>query len=612
MVPSTGRPKLQRLIITVLICGSGIVLANPCHSKTYHVASFGNDANLGSVDSPYRTIQRAASLMQPGDICTIHGGTYRETVVPRTSGTREQPIQFVAAKGEKVLVSGTDVVAGEWVEHQRGIIKTRIAHNKVAQVFAAGQLMLEARWPNADAKDLLGIKRGQTEPGTDYEGIVASELPSGDLLGARILLWPGREWDNTCRVVARVAGEKLIFNQDLHPEKEDTLHGFDPFKPTENNPFVLYDSLALLDSPGEWFFDEETQTLYWQPVPGIEPKDLELRVRIHGFQLNGLSNIMIQGIDLIGCGFDLRGATRCVIRECATRFSDYPTELDIYQNPDLTNIVTGSDNLLERCTFAYAALSGLTIRGVNNTITDCLIQTCNYLGAHKASLDAANSQGLSIQHCTIQGSGRELIHFKQAKRLSILYCDVSDGNRLSNDTGAMKCWGTDGEGSVIAYNWVHDNKGQNTVGIYLDNYSKNFTVHHNVVWNNSGAGIRLNSPSNDNLIYNNTVLDNGKSFAVFTYRGKIPDQSGTKVFNNVYSDELQFIEGDLAPAIYDNWLVDPDGHVPPSASNMMIEEISDSGSTGTIGTGKLVPAKRTAIGAYEIGKGFWKPGRRNL
>lgn len=549
--------------------------------------------------------------MQPGDICTIHGGTYRETVAPKASGTRERPIQFIAAEGEKVFLTGTDVVEGEWVKHERGIIKTRITHNKVPQVLAAGRLMLQARWPNANAKDLLGIERGKTGLGTDYEGIVSSTLPAGDLRGATILLWPGREWDNTCRVIADVMGEKLIFNRDLRPKKDDTLHGFDPFKPTENNHFVLYNSLALLDSPGEWFFDKVTQTLYWQRAPGIEPDDLEIRVRNHGFQLNGLSNITIQGIDLIGCGFDLRGATGCVIRGCVTRFSDYPTDVDIYQNPDLTNIVTGSDNLLERCTFSDAALSGITIRGVNNTITDCLIQTCNYLGAHKASLDAANSQGLSIQHCTLRGSGRELIHFKQAKRLSILHCDVSGGNRLSNDTGALKCWGTDGEGSVIAYNWIHDNQGQNTVGIYLDNYTKNFRVHHNVIWNNSGAGIRLNSPSNDNLIYNNTVLKNGKSFAVFTYRGKIPNQSGTKVFNNVYSDELQFIEGEFAPEIRGNLLVNPNGHVPPSANNLIIEEISNSEQADLIGNGTLNSSKGKAIGAYESGKKFWKPGQRN-
>ena len=603
------RSNLHQLIIAVATFAISIGIINQCLGKTYHVAPSGDDANAGLTGSPCKTIQHVASLMQPGDTCIIHGGTYRETVRPRVSGTQELPIKFVAAAGEKVLITGTELAGGKWVKHQGDVIKTKIPFNTVHQVLASGQLMLQARWPNANVENLLGIERGEAGPGTDYDGIVISERPSGDLRGATILLWPGRAWDNTSRVVAKIAGDKLIFDRDLRPKKKDTLHGFDPFKPEEHDQFILYGSLALLDSPGEWFFDKSAKTLYWKRLPAIDPEKIEIRVRTHGFQLRGLSHISVQGIELTGCGFDLRDARHCVIRGCSTRYSDYPMPLDIYRNPDLTNIVTGRENRLERCTFAYTALSGITINGIDNELTDCRVHTCNYLGAHKASVDAANSQGLKIQYCTIRGSGRELIHFKKATRLQIMHCDLSDANRLSNDTGALKCWGTDGAGSVIAYNWVHDNQGSNTVGIYLDNYSSNFSVHHNVIWNNSGAGIRLNSPSNNNQIFNNTVLSNGKTFAVFTYAGKIPDQSGTKIFNNLYSDEAQFVTGQLAPEVRGNLLVNSDGLLPPSSSNMKIDRISENSQNGV--TIQANGKNGTAVGAYQSGKRFWKPGPRN-
>ena len=600
---------MYQFIITAVTLGFAIGLPLQCMGAAYHVAPTGDDANPGTLNLPCRTIQHVALSMRPGDTCIIHGGTYRETVRPTTSGTREQPIQFVAAAGERVILTGAERVKGNWVEQENGIIRTTLSFNQIPQVLAAGNLMLQARWPNAASENLLGIERGEAGPGTDYEGLVAPVRPPGDLRGATILLWPGRAWDNTSRVVSETIGNKLLFDRDLRPEKEDTLHGFDPFKPQESNRFILYDSLPLLDSPGEWFFDKPAKTLYWKPMRGIKTEDIEIRVRTHGFQLAGLSHIAVEGVHLVGCGFDMRGASHCIVRGCTTRYSDYPRPLGIYKNPDLTNIVTGSHNRLERCTFAYTALSGLTISGLDNTLTDCLVHTCNYLGAHKASVDAANSQGLKIQHCTIRGSGRELIHFKQAKRLSILYCDLSDGNRLSNDTGALKCWGTDGEGSVIAYNWVHDNGGRNTVGIYLDNYSKNFNIHHNVIWNNSGAGIRLNSPSNNNQVYNNTILNNGKSFAVFTYRGKTPNQSGTKIFNNIYSDELQFVTGEHAPEIRANVLVNPEGLLPPSSSNTRVEQIQLGKQLGTLGQHQN--ANRTELGAYESGKNFWQPGQRH-
>lgn len=603
---SKARAKLNRFVAVGVTLALSIGLTTQCLSKTYHVSPAGKDANPGSSDLPCRTIQHVASVMQAGDTCTIHEGTYRETVRPKISGTQERPLRFVAAEGEKVYVTGADGFQANWLIHEGGILKAKIPVNHVPQVLAGRRMMLEARWPNANTDEWLAYERAAAEPGTDYEGIVASGLPTGELRGAKILLWPGREWDNASRVVAGVNSGRLVFDRDLRPKKQDTLHGFDPFQPRERNPFFLYGSLALLDSPGEWFFDGAEKTLFWKPITGIAPEDIEIRVRTHGFQLSGLSHIFVEGIDLIACGFDMRDSNHCLIRGCTTMYSDYPTELDIYQNPSLTNIVTGRGNQIVGCTFAYTALSGLAIKGVKNTLTDCLIHTCNYLGAHEASVDAANSEGLRIRYCTIRGAGRELIHFKQAKRLEILYCDLSDGNRLSNDTGALKCWGTDGEGSVIAYNWVHDNQGRNTVGIYLDNYSKNFSVHHNVIWNNSGAGIRLNSPSNNNQIYNNTVLNNGKSFAVFTYKGKTPNQLGTRIFNNLYSDELECVAGDFAPELRGNQLVNSDELLMPSSSQVMSDEMLRGMQRHALHEAD----KDVRPGAYESGANPWRPGRR--
>lgn len=54
-------------------------------AATYYVATTGNDANIGSSGSPYRTIKRCLqSPIAPGDTCLVKAGTYTAADVGRT------------------------------------------------------------------------------------------------------------------------------------------------------------------------------------------------------------------------------------------------------------------------------------------------------------------------------------------------------------------------------------------------------------------------------------------------------------------------------------------------------------------------------------------------
>jgi hypothetical protein len=54
----------------------------------------GNDASAGTREHPFPTIQRAADVMQAGDVCYIGSGRYRETVTVKTAGTATSPMRF--------------------------------------------------------------------------------------------------------------------------------------------------------------------------------------------------------------------------------------------------------------------------------------------------------------------------------------------------------------------------------------------------------------------------------------------------------------------------------------------------------------------------------------
>lgn len=91
----------------LLLLISGKVLAQ----REYHVAKTGKDTNTGTAKQPLQTISKAAALTRPGDLITIHGGTYRELIAPTRGGSSPQKtITYQAAKGENVQVKGSEIV----------------------------------------------------------------------------------------------------------------------------------------------------------------------------------------------------------------------------------------------------------------------------------------------------------------------------------------------------------------------------------------------------------------------------------------------------------------------------------------------------------------------
>ena len=82
-------------------------------SSEYHVSPAGLDTNPGTVSSPFKTISAAAAVARPGDVITVHEGVYRERVNPPRGGTSESKrIVYRAAKGDKVVIKGSEAVKG--------------------------------------------------------------------------------------------------------------------------------------------------------------------------------------------------------------------------------------------------------------------------------------------------------------------------------------------------------------------------------------------------------------------------------------------------------------------------------------------------------------------
>ena len=80
-------------------------------SATYYVSPTGSDANPGTANQPWRTIQKAADTLIAGDTVYIKSGTYSEQVVPKNSGNADNYITYAVYPGDTATIDGSSVSA---------------------------------------------------------------------------------------------------------------------------------------------------------------------------------------------------------------------------------------------------------------------------------------------------------------------------------------------------------------------------------------------------------------------------------------------------------------------------------------------------------------------
>jgi parallel beta-helix repeat protein len=100
-------------------------------SKIYHVDCVfpeASDTNIGTEESPWKTIQKAAETAIAGDTVIVHSGVYRECVMPYHSGKLGFPITYVAAENARPIIKACDVWNSVWKKEANQIYSTEYTH----------------------------------------------------------------------------------------------------------------------------------------------------------------------------------------------------------------------------------------------------------------------------------------------------------------------------------------------------------------------------------------------------------------------------------------------------------------------------------------------------
>jgi hypothetical protein len=152
-------------------------------------------------------------------------------------------------------------------------------------------MMTEARWPNGD--DLFHVKWAIARAGTNVGNIVDSSMPQVDWTGAKVHLWSGVDpfGQETGTITSSGEGQISI----------DIETGTCPaICPTPGGYYYLFGTLAALDTEREWYYDSNSETLYFMAPGKVNPNNIDVRgkQRQYAFDLRGKSGVTIKNIGI--------------------------------------------------------------------------------------------------------------------------------------------------------------------------------------------------------------------------------------------------------------------------------------------------------------------------
>jgi hypothetical protein len=193
--------------------------------------------------------------------------------------------------------------------------------------------------------------------------------------------------------------------------------------------------------------------------------------------------------------------------------------------------------VLENSTFAYSAGDGVYVTGVNDIVKNNVIHDIDYMGVDAAPVHLSGSNAVVTAN-TLYNAGRDGIFFAYGSNDTITHNLVHDYGLQDTDLGGFYCCGTNGHGTVIAYNEFYNGVtgGFGGSGIMLDNDSSNFIIHHNIVTNVNSA-LRINKTALNIQVYNNTLDATGWSLITIS---SLSDWTGTILDNNIFTKGVLF------------------------------------------------------------------------
>lgn len=274
MILRQRHPRTQPVLILFLwLLALPVQATWAAQELALYVSPTGNDQHAGTKDAPFRTVQRAQAAVRAAaptmasDITVyLRAGEYalQEPLRfdARDSGDNGFVVTYRAFPGERVTLSG-GMRLSEWTAEAQGVYRASTGGHRFRQLYVNGVRAVRARFPNAP--DFARLIRWDEDAKTI---IVPTETIPHDLEPAGLELVLLKQWtQDIVRVATLTPSSEGLVVVPREPDRAKTFLGHRELR-YEQESFVFENARALLDTPGEWFADEQAAQVYYQPREG--------------------------------------------------------------------------------------------------------------------------------------------------------------------------------------------------------------------------------------------------------------------------------------------------------------------------------------------------------
>jgi parallel beta-helix repeat protein len=539
---------------------------------TFYVATNGDDANPGTKEKPFATLEHARDAVRqsktgkPGAKAHVfvRAGTYELAKTFKLdaadSGAEGAPVVYAPYLKETVLLIGGKRITG-FTPYKGQILKTDVSAqgftNYFRQLFLDGERMQLARYPNYDPLNPNG--------GFAYvDGVVPKDsdkykekpeyrprqicFKPGDARSwahpeqAEVIYFPWHNWMNISVPVASVDREQRLITLTRDAKTHEGYPG--GIRPGDR--YYVRNLFEELDSPGEWFLDRDTHTLYFWPPADSSRRRKEAESpgatanpppHVGGYELNVYAPttenlieigakaewITIRGFTLECCdgyAVALRGASHCLVAANTIR----NTAGGRLGNGGGVLVDGGANCGVVGNDIHDVGNIGITLRGGDKETLKPAGHYADNNYLHHIGVLNAHGHGVKIEGIGLRVS-HNLMHditrsgiYGGGNDCVVEYNHIRHDNLMTEDTAGYYNGGNwHNRGQIVRYNYVHDTLGYGrhggkwtwpffAWGIYLDDDESGTLVYGNIVARTMLGGFHVHA-GRENVIENNIIID---------------------------------------------------------------------------------------------------------